>query len=58
VLAVMAGIQAQDTRYDTIPGLIISEVRLNTNDYTYIELGDRLDMHIYRIRYCSPGKRL
>jgi hypothetical protein len=46
VLAVMAGIQAQDTRYDTIPGLIISEVRLNTNDYTYIELANADDHDI------------
>lgn len=40
LLAITAGIQSQDTRWDTIPDLIISEIRLNVPELTYIELAN------------------
>ena len=46
ILAIGAGVQAQDTRWDTIPGLIISEIRLNSSDLTYIELANVDDVAI------------
>jgi hypothetical protein len=46
LLAITAGIQAQDTRWDTIPGLIISEIRLNLPELTYIELANVDDVAI------------
>lgn len=46
LLAITAGIQAQDTRWDTIPGLIISEIRLNAPERTYIELANVDDVAI------------
>jgi hypothetical protein len=45
LLAITAGIQAQD-RWDTIPGLIISEIRLATAELTYIELANADDVAI------------
>jgi hypothetical protein len=38
LLAFSTGIRAQDTRWDTIPDLIISELRLATYEIGYIEL--------------------
>jgi hypothetical protein len=46
LLAFSAGIRAQDTRWDTIPDLIISEIRLATYEYTYIELTNVDDVAI------------
>ncbi len=46
ILAIGAGIQAQDTRWDTIPGLIISEIRLTISPLCYIELANADDIAI------------
>src|SRR4030042_3741651 len=46
LLAITAGIQAKDTRWDTIPGLIISEIRLQVPELTYIELANADDVAI------------
>ena len=40
MLTFASGIRAQDTRWDTIPKLIISEVRVRSHARCYIELAN------------------